>query len=140
MVELTDLKQTVMWDNDQIDWHSWTKCSMVVPVLSLQASNARGPLPAVGGSYYVRTVLAINFPALCHLFGNDFTARQLESAWLNMPLVKRSKPNRGTTSSFRNKRKWADDASSNRGGIRSSVPSVGGHWHPQGVEKKHQHK
>ena len=119
---------------------------MVVPVLSIQgslsrqASNAREPLPAVGGKYYVRTVLATIFPAFCHLFGNEFSAYELESAWLNMPLVKRSKPKRGTTSSSAKKRKWEDYASSNRGGIRSSVPSVGGHWHPQGVEKKHRRK
>ena len=114
MVKMTDLQQTAVWENEDIDWKYWTKCSMVLPVFSDEPSPAskayytREGLPAVGGTYYVRTVLATNFPAFCHLFGNEFTAYELESAWLNMPLVKRSKPNRGSTSSSAKKRKWED--------------------------------
>ena len=45
--------------------------------------------------YYCRKVLAINFPALCYVFGGTFTAYQLEQAWCKMPLVKIGKTARG---------------------------------------------
>ena len=50
--------------------------------------------PAVGGCM-VRTVMAYNFPALCLLLGDHYTAREIDTAWLLMPVVRNRKAARG---------------------------------------------
>ena len=50
--------------------------------------------PAVGGCM-VRTVMAYNFPALRLLLGDHYTAREIDTAWLLMPVVRSRKVARG---------------------------------------------
>ena len=87
-----------MWH--RIDYESWVKhhSSMVIPLFPKPPFPQQLISSAIGDKieYLVRDVLTISFPALCFLFGDTFTAVQLEEAWLKMPLVKPCKPSRGT--------------------------------------------
>jgi len=44
------------------------------------------------------------FPAFCYLLGRHFTAAEIETAWLKLPLVKPLRKNRGTINT--GDRKW----------------------------------
>ena len=44
-----------------------------------------------------RDVLGINFPCFCYFLKDDFTARQIEEAWLQCPVIRRAKTSRGST-------------------------------------------
>ena len=80
-----------------LDWDEWEKnpSSLVVPTTK-------------PGIYFVRTVLAIGFAALCLLLRDLNSAQEIEEAWLKMPIVKPKKTNRGTSSTADNK--WKGDS------------------------------
>ena len=68
-----------------LDWQEWTKhpSSLVVPTVTT-------------GKIFVRSVLAICFPGLCLILKDFNSVEEIEHAWLQMPIVKPKKPNRGT--------------------------------------------
>ena len=70
----------------QLDWGEWERqpSSMVVPTKTT-------------GVYFVRSVLAITFAGLCLILRDFNSAEEIEQAWLEMPVVKGKKKNRGTT-------------------------------------------
>ena len=78
-----ELQKAWFWND--IDTDSWQDAPkrMVIPLK-----------PAVGGCM-VRTVMAYNFPALCLLLGDHYTAREIDTAWLLMPVVRSRKAARG---------------------------------------------
>ena len=91
-----DLRGTLLWDLDDVDWNSFKNwrdsfansppSSMLVPCYS----------SAVGDNFhYARAVLGINFAALCWLLQHDYTADEIEDAWQHMPVIKPGKTNRG---------------------------------------------
>ena len=102
-VDADDLEDTMIWENPDIDWKAWEKkpSSMLVPVVLKKPRTS-----AVGaGSYYVRSVTGVTFPGLCYLLGDQFTATQIEAAWLDLPLIKPGKKNRGKKGRKRS-RQW----------------------------------
>ena len=50
-----------------------------------------------GNEYLCRTVVTTCFPAFLYLLGEHFTAREVEDAWVKLPIVKAGKRNRGTS-------------------------------------------
>ena len=81
-------------ENMPIDWKApgaWDN-TMVWPVKASEAS-------AVGDAeVIVRQVSCLNFPTFCIMFGQRFTASELDAAWNACPLVRKAKPPRGTHS------------------------------------------
>ena len=107
-IEKGDLKRTPIWKAEDVDWESWCSespsfkligtdigSSMLVPV-SFDRSAV--------DEYYIPSVFAVCFPAFCYLLGKQFTAAEIEDAWLKLPIVKPGKKNRGAASHTR--RKW----------------------------------
>ena len=93
-IEDEELKPTAVWERQDVDWNAWydAPSSMLIP-----AYSAPGPSSALGEQQYIcRCVSATNFPALCYLLGEQFTATEIEAAWLHMPLVRPGKSVRGT--------------------------------------------
>ena len=75
----------------QLDWEAWRRqpSSMVVPTRT-------------SGICFVRSVLAIGFAGLCLLLKDFNSVEEIEHAWLQMPIVKPKKPNRGTAAGWWN--------------------------------------
>ena len=107
-IDQAHLKRTPIWKDEDVDWAQWSwdspswmaigtsiGCSMLVPV-SFDRSAV--------DEYYIRSVTAVCFPAFCYLLGKQFTAAEIEDAWLKLPIVKPAKNNRGTASHTR--KKW----------------------------------
>ena len=88
------------WNYGDVDWDAFkrTPSSMILPlhrsaVGDPPGSSASGS--AVGDCrFLVRRVLAFNFPSLCWVFHNIFTAAELVEAWECMPLVRVAKGGR----------------------------------------------
>ena len=93
-VATKEFRETSIWFQEDIDWPALTMpSSMIVPTTDRSAPPwAAGHPPTF---YYIRQVSTISFPALCWLFRNDATAAAIEAAWLQMPIVKPGKANRG---------------------------------------------
>ena len=94
-----------------LDWDGWMNnpSSLVVPTKKT-------------GIYFMRTVVAIGFAALCLLLRDLNSAQEIEEAWLKMPIVKPRKTNRGTSSGDN---KWKGD-SKGKGRDNSWGKSYGG--------------
>ena len=76
---------------DHLYWRAYKEepNTMCIPLLSAVGDN----LSAVGDNeVLVRTVSCLNFPALCILGAAQYTATELETAWLLMPVVRTRKP------------------------------------------------
>ena len=54
----------------------------------------------------VRNVLAMGFPSLCLLLKDSFTAKEINAAWLAMPLVRTGKTARGTNAGEQRCGRW----------------------------------
>ena len=106
-IDKDDLKRTPIYNNGDVDWNSWCwespsfaafetriGSSMLVPV-SFNHSAV--------DEYYFRSVTTVCFPAFCYLLGKQFTAAEIEEAWLKLPIVKPGKKKRGTASHTRKK-------------------------------------
>ena len=80
-IEDKELKETSVWNLEGVAWTDWFEypCSMVLP--------CKPAAVGANGDYLVREVTTINFPALCWLLGDAFTAEEIEAAWFHMPLV-----------------------------------------------------
>jgi len=105
-----DLTHTTIWEREDVDWASWAGVgtsigsSMLVPVSVGDSAVA---------AYLCRSVTTVCFPAFCYLLGTQFTAAEIEEAWLKLPLVKPGKSNRGTAGGRKKWRKevfagWSD--------------------------------
>ena len=103
-VDVNELRHTHVWQQGNVDWDRWNKqpSSLPVPVLPVDK------LPSAVGEikYYVRCVTTTTFPALCFLLGKDFSARDIEAAWLQLPIVKSGKKNRGSHGGWSKKGNW----------------------------------
>ena len=78
-----ELRHTHVWQQSDVDWNSWSAhpSSVLVPVFS-----PHSPTSAVGEEqYYCRSVTTTTFPAFCYLLGEQFTAAEIEAAWLEPP-------------------------------------------------------
>ena len=82
-IDSREFRETFIWQQEDVDWTAavGAPSSMLVP--------------ATVGFHYVREVSAMSFPSLCWLLRNHHTAEEIETAWLQMPLVKPGKSNRG---------------------------------------------
>ena len=98
-VDVEELRESPIWDKEDVDWTAWGS-SMIVPAMDWTSASTS----AIGDKcFYVRKVLSINFPGLCCMLQKYHTADEIEEAWLHMPLVKRGKANRGSSSGQRMK-------------------------------------
>ena len=133
-VEAQDLRYTVVGRMERVDWDSWTrtKSSMVVPLYQKADAGSSDSSPAIGDrkEYLCQTVTAINFSGLCHLFGDKYTAAELEEAWLKMPEVKYGKPNRGRAAGKGRHSAGTWGSHQAKGGTGGR----GGRWHQQGKD------
>ena len=96
-IDKEQLRNTSVWGEGNVLWQTWkglrvgpeTGSSMLVPI--------KPEDPAVGGDEYLcRTGVTTCFPAFLYLLGKHFTAREVEVAWIKLPIVKTGKKNRGT--------------------------------------------
>ena len=73
-------------EDSRVDWRSYKEAGPNTMWIPLYTS-------AVGDNkVLVRTVSCFNFPVLCILCGAQYTATELETAWLHMPFVRTRKP------------------------------------------------
>ena len=103
-VDVLELRHTHVWQQCTVDWKSWREqpSSMLISVVSVETSAS-----AVGEiKYYTRSVTTTTFLAFCYLLGKQFSARDIEAAWLELPVVKPGKQNRGASGGGSKKNKW----------------------------------
>ena len=106
-VATEELRETSIWFQEDVDWPAKTlPSSMIVPTKfgrppPWQRAPTEDPRPPF---YYIRKVVTTSFPALCWLLRDQDTAADIEAAWLDMPIVKPGRVNRGVNSGTSNKR------------------------------------
>ena len=91
--------QTLAWWD--VDWDAEIT-SMMVPLKS-----AVGDPPCA----LFREVLGTNFPCFSYINRKDFTAAQIEEAWVQLPVLRRGKMNRGTNAGRQqgDRGRWRED-------------------------------
>ena len=97
-----DLRHTMLWGRRDVDWTSWLTAGNSADGESL-GSSMLVPVAADHSAFFCRSVTTACFPSFCYLLGTEFTAAEIEEAWLKLPLVKAGKKNRGTNAGGRNR-------------------------------------
>ncbi len=86
------LRGTAVWTwlSPIIDWDSELARDPSSMIMPLTTSSRRARVA-------VRQVLGISFPSLCLMLQASHNAKDIEEAWLRMPLVRCGKAARGTS-------------------------------------------